>query len=1275
MAVNTNVSNYNNYSDWRSNSITGSIFDNSCEPQSDSSDVFTIFQWNCRGLSAHKEELKMHLSSIRTKYDIICLQETLLRNVRSDFNIPGYKTIRRDRPDRAGGGLVTLVKDTLNFTELDSSQDIECIYIRVKSKCGYINVANVYLPPNSNFNKDNLSPFFQPKTVVVGDFNAKSKLWGCVYSDNRGRIIEDLLDENNFCCINDGQPTYTHYDGTQSHLDLSLVCSTLAAKSNWAVYDDTMGSDHSPAITRLFDQTPYCEEQSLPHFKFSKADWANFKQHCRANISDIDVDTIDVNTASDCIAAAIVDAAQASIPQSSPSSNRRRHKPLPYWGDGCKKAIKERNRARNAMLKNNTPENVHKYRRLKGVAQYQIKASSRAHWQNYCSTLTSQTKLSRVWTMAKKMNGVVSQRNISNLVCEGNTTETARDKAEVFANTFASISSNSNFSPAFLQRKIEVEQNHSHLFENDHVACDSTKNLNETFSLAELRRAIRESKCNKASGYDNVSYEMLQQLPKIASKSLLKLYNKIWLTGTFPTAWRHAIILPVLKQGKDPKNPTSYRPISLTSTLSKIFEKIVATRLSYHLEKHNILSDVQSGFRPGRSTIDQIMRLQNAINNYNHNKGYTVGVFIDFNNAFDMVWREGLLIKIKKLGLTGNIFSFIKNFLTNRTIQVRVGNEISSSRLLQNGTAQGSVISPLLFLLMINDLPDNLHNVESSLFADDSCIFKSGRNLDVILKAIQDNLNKVSHWCDLWGFKINISKTAVVLFTHRIDKIETTLTVNSEPIKIAKTIKFLGLIFDSKLTWNAHIAYIEEKCKKRLNLMRMISGQNWGASKTSLLIIYRALVRSVLDYGATAYNSTSQTNKQKLDKIQTKALRIACRAFCTSAVAALQVETGEMPLELRRSQQELNYAVKLKVSNHNPAKSILDKSRLVLSKKFSENSKPFYCKTYDFLDTISDVDYETSKPGDIPPWLFKSPNVDKTLQGEVSKKENPEILKHLALERISLYEQSVCIYTDASRLIENRTAAAFYIPELKIKEKYRLSDELAIFSAELTAIKLALTWTYTTDSIPSSKSITIFSDSLSSLQAIDNGKSSCSPNLLNRVLELISKIPNDINFVWIPSHVGIPGNEIADRLARDGAKHEDVDYSVPLEQGDISRLVSAYICEKWQNSWNSNNTGHMYREIEPCVSTKVKFVHNNRKKEIALTRLRIGKCCLNSYLHEINAHPTGLCNTCNEPETVEHYLIYCKNAVTSAVRDLCSKLNVPITLSCVAYSAIRDFSM
>ena len=112
------------------------------------------------------------------------------------------------------------------------------------------------------------------------------------------------------------------------------------------------------------------------------------------------------------------------------------------------------------------------------------------------------------------------------------------------------------------------------------------------------------------------------------------------------------------------------------------------------------------------------------------------------------------------VGITGNVFSFIKNFLTDRTMQVKVGNTLSQTYLLENGTAQGSVISPLLFLIMINDLPDCLQGVESSLFADDSCIFKSGKNLDHIRNSIQENLSKVSDWCNHWGFKINLEKNS-----------------------------------------------------------------------------------------------------------------------------------------------------------------------------------------------------------------------------------------------------------------------------------------------------------------------------------------------------------------------------------------------------------------------------------------------------------------------------------------------------------------------------------
>ena len=147
------------------------------------------------------------------------------------------------------------------------------------------------------------------------------------------------------------------------------------------------------------------------------------------------------------------------------------------------------------------------------------------------------------------------------------------------------------------------------------------------------------------------------------------------------------------------------------------------------MEDNKLLSNVQTGFRKGRSTIDHLIRLQDTINKYNLNRGYTVAVFIDFQSAFDMLWHDGLKVKLKKLGITGESYTYINNFLSGRTIQVRVGNQLSKVVEINNGTPQGSVISPLLlFLIMINDLPLNITNTEITLFADDSCLYNPGES-------------------------------------------------------------------------------------------------------------------------------------------------------------------------------------------------------------------------------------------------------------------------------------------------------------------------------------------------------------------------------------------------------------------------------------------------------------------------------------------------------------------------------------------------------------------
>jgi len=862
------------------------------------------------------------------------------------------------------------------------------------------------------------------------------------------------------------------------------------------------------------------------------------------------------------------------------------------------------------------------------------------------------------------MNGVQSEHKIKNLVVNDITIESNEEKAEAFARTFSNISSNDNYSRNFKARKDDIETNHKYLFENTPDCSNNPKltDLNESFALHELRRALRDVKKHSAPGADRISYEILQKLPKCSIKAVLKLYNQIWTKDDFPVSWRDSIVLPVLKTGKDPKLTTSYRPISLTPTLCKLMEKMVTTRLTYHVEKNNILNNIQCGFRKGRSTIDHIIRLQDTINKYNNNKGYTVGVFIDFQSAFDMMWRSGLLIKLKNLGITGNIHSFVKNFLTQRTIQVKVGSALSQKYFLDNGTAQGSIISPLLFLIMINDLPNSLHDVESSLFADDSCIFKSGKNLAHITKSVQDNLQIISAWCDEWGFKISLDKTVAVVFSYRtVTNIN--LTINSIAVKVDNKAKFLGLIFDCKLTWNHHIKYLEEKCKKRLQLMRAVAGSTWGANKKALLTIYRSLIRSIIDYGSIAYNSASDSTKNRLDVIQYKALRIACGAFCSTAASALQVETGELPLALRRSQQEIKYSVKVKSTPGHPAKPVTEFHWTTLSKKFKPSNVPIYSKTLEyFSDSSSEIIRSPVLP-EMPPWHLKDCSVDTSLTNCGSKHENPELLKNLALEKIESYNNSTHIYTDASKTTENKTAAAFCVPELNIEHSTRLTDKITIFAAELTAIKLALLWAtnYTLD-----KDISIFSDSLSSLQAIASGKSSCRPNLLLEVKALVSKYSKNVTFVWLPSHIGIKGNELADKLANLSTINQCIEVDIGLELSEAYNLVDRYIIGKWQQMWEADPTGSHYRSIEKTVSTKVKHFHSSRHKDVVITRLRLGKCCLNAYLYQIGKHPDGLCDSCKKPETVIHFLTECfHNPTCLAVLAACNKLKITPTIDTV----------
>jgi len=272
----------------------------------------TIFQWNCNGLLAHINEFKHHLSV--NSYDVICLQETFLKPTKN-FSLTGYSVVRKDRLGIAKGGLVTLIKDSLNYTDITPQDGIECITVRIKTNNSYITVVNLYIPPDHTVNSDLLSSIFTPRTVIVGDLNAKNRLWGSPDADQRGMVIENLMDDNNFVVLNNGQPTYTHYNGTQTHLDLALICHTLGTKSDWEVVSDTLGSDHSPTVTHI-NVHPTQETDNSQKFLLSKADWESFKTNSRRLLTvDLVCESKSVTENAELLTSALTEAAELSIPQ------------------------------------------------------------------------------------------------------------------------------------------------------------------------------------------------------------------------------------------------------------------------------------------------------------------------------------------------------------------------------------------------------------------------------------------------------------------------------------------------------------------------------------------------------------------------------------------------------------------------------------------------------------------------------------------------------------------------------------------------------------------------------------------------------------------------------------------------------------------------------------------------------------------------------------------------------------------------------------------------
>ena len=664
--------------------------------------------------------------------------------------------------------------------------------------------------------------------------------------------------------MNDKSHTYLHpATGNFSSLDLSLCHPSLLLDFDWTVSEDQHGSDHFPVIIESVNNST---NDHNAKWKLNKANWELYHSLCEESLKidkfNNSLDPLDDFTSS------LLDISNKSIPKT--STNPKKSKP--WYNDECKDAIKQRKQALSKFCRYPTKENLNKVKNFRAKARRTIKASKRKSWKSYVSKLNYKTPIKKVWDMIRKISGKSKPPRFNTK--RGTKATSKEEIAKSLSETFLDNSSSRNYSEKFQNIKKQEEKIKLNF------TSSNTEEYNSLFNITELKDAIAVSK-DTATGPDDIHYQMFKHLPETALDTLLHIFNGIWTTGVFPESWRLATIIPIPKPGKDHAEPTNYRPIALTSCLCKTLERMINKRLVWYLESNNLITKLQSGFRAERSTNDNLVRLETFIRDAFIKREHVVAVFFDLEKAYDTIWRYGILKDLHNFGMKGRLPNFIKSFLEDRTIQVRAGSTLSYLYDQEQGVPQGAILSTTLFNVKLNDIINCLdYKTDGSLYVDDFCICFLSKNMRTIERHLQQCLNGIEDWTTRNGFKFSKSKTQCVHFCQQ-RKIhnDPALYIYGSQIPVVAESKFLGVIFDKTLSFIPHIKYLKEKCLKALNLLKVLSHTSWGADRTTLLHLYRSLIRSKLDYGSIVYGSARKSYLQMLDTVHNQGLRLDWELF------------------------------------------------------------------------------------------------------------------------------------------------------------------------------------------------------------------------------------------------------------------------------------------------------------------------------------------------------------------------------------------------------------
>ena len=1181
-----------------------------------------FLQWNAEGIQKKKEALKIFLH--KNEVDVACIQETHL-NSNLRFSIRGYTCLRQDRENRSKGGILTLVKNNIPTSDIiiPSSTQSEIMGTKLILPGGNLNIINCYCPPDKELELGRIQIPINEECLILGDMNSRSQSWGYPDLNARGEEIEEWQAENSLILLNQPEDPPTFYSRswmTSSTPDLAFATNTISIGSKRVVADQLATSDHRPILIQIETTHLPIENPTLPRWNYKKANWNLFARLTDVYVTHINGKTNRINKSYTEFSRALLKAAKESIPRGA------RKNYIPNWSQHLELLHNETIKARNLAEESPTIENNIQLKAANAIFRKEYLSSIRKSWHEKTEKLNADRDGHKLWKIAKSLNQ--EENKSSPIVLDADQEKlTGREAAQKFIKHFSSVGNIS------ITEKRAREVN-DHIEKAPKMSTPHSHGMTANLSMKEFDDSLKLLKPKQAPGSDKISNDMLIHLGPLAKKKLLQIFNASWKSGKIPTVWKKAIMIPILKHGKPRNQVDSYRPISLTSCVCKLMERMVNNRLTWLLESENILADEQAGFRKCRSTEDQIAYIAQEIEDGFQEKKPTTIVWVDLEKAFDKVWKEGLILKLLNNHISHKMLNWITEYLTNRKAIVNLQGKRSNIATIQNGVPQGGVLSPTLFLIFINDLIQHIpRKVKSSMYADDLALISTEEYIGTSKFRLQDALNNLNLWSKEWGMTINSKKTTYSIFSLSTKVQSLKLTLDKTILEKNDNPTYLGVTFDPRLTWKNQIENTQKKGIQRLALMKKLAGSDWGANHSILKKTYTSYIRPTLEYGATVWGTAAQSNLRKIDKVQNLGLRIITGAMKTTPIRAMEDATNLSSMETRRETKILTHFTKLEASGHHPLKPKLLKTsstKRLQRSNFIQEAKHLKSKY-----KIENIAIEPTQPhSHFPPW---DPSPTLKIRDELSnigKKSDytPEILKEAVNNIIrEQYPQNAWtrVYTDGStgKDLKNGGAGIFIEwPNGELLEKATVTGSLSDSTrAERKAIELAANILTSHTQSPNSR-IVIFTDAKTVLQSLKNPNAPINQSLSTELLKL-NKITKELVLQWIPGHIQNEGNDTADTLAKAGGRQNQTDPSLHPEE--IKAILKRNESERWSELQQNNPKIDAYYKLSrqfQNIIFRLRTGHN-RLKQHMFRKLRIGA--------------SEMCPCETAPENAEHVLQTC----------------------------------